>query len=271
MAQTKASFSWAASTDDTRVAYYSVVVEDAGANVVQQFTTEFSQVRIEGLTADSAYELQVTAVDPAGNESACACTAFTTASDADDLAPLLKGGVFVSVADLGPISTTVRWLAAEEDNAISEYVVEVTDGDTENYSLTTTETNASFTGLTQGTTYSVTVTAEDDAAQVSNTITGDFTTLVNPYTVGCDLICVEEISATELKITVQESNVVVFHRSLNGDYLGGEHMTIVDGEAVYEIGELDVGDRVGMAFTVIPASGGAFDVAEQIYFFTGSF
>jgi endoglucanase Acf2 len=269
MAQTKASFSWAEATDNTRVAYYSIIVEDASTNIVQQLTTEFTQINLTGLVADSDYEFQVYAVDPAGNVSACACTAFTTASDSDDLAPLLKGSV--SVAELGPISATLSWLEAEEDNAIDGYTITVTDGAAENYSVTTTQTSTAFGGLTQGTAYSVTVTAEDDAAQTSNTISGSFTTLVNPYTSGCDLICVEEVSATALKITVQESNVVVFHHSLNGVSAGGVHMIIEGGEAVYELDGLTVGDQVLMAFTVIPISGGAFDVANETYYFTGSF
>jgi hypothetical protein len=242
---------------------------DASDALVQLKTTAFLKAEFEGLSADTLYNISVTAVDPAGNESVCACTTETTASESDDIAPRLTGNV--SPDNIGPIFATVTWLAAEDDGTIANYAVTVTDGAAQNVSLDTTETTLLIDTLTQGTSYDVTVTAEDNAGQMSNSISGSFTTTVNPYTTGCDTFCITETSASSIEIVVQESNTVVFHYNINGGDQQNIIMAVEGGVSVHDLEDLSVGDQVNLSFTVEPLGGGAYNTDWETYVFTGSF
>jgi hypothetical protein len=178
----------------------------------------------------------------------------------------MKGSIGLS--GLGPIFVTMNWLAAEEDNTVANYHINVTDGVAQNIDLSTTETELQINDLMPGTDYTATVQAEDNTAQLSNVLSVNFTTTVNPYSVGCTDICVTEDSASSMLVTLQHASAEIQY-SVNGSYYGG-HMMDSDGavSTFDEISGLAVGDRITLAFVVFAPSG-AYNVSQKDYYFTG--
>ncbi len=267
--KTNLSFNWTAATDDHRVAEYRVKLVNSSANVIAEKTVHFTQFAIQNLSPASTYTLSVKAVDAAGNESAWTSVEATTFDSDDDLPPLLSGNV--SADNIGPIFATLSWLAAEEDGSVDHYTIDVTDGGSQNLTVDSVTTSVSFDTLTEGTNYTATVTAYDDALQSSNSITGTFTTTVNPFTVDCDLICVTEDSASSILINVTEPNVVIVHYKINGGDQLNVTMSSNGTSNEYGISGLTQADQINMSFTVIPLNGGAYDTAWSTYVFTQSY
>ena len=159
-AQTDSSvaLSWTAATDDTAVTGYKVykdtVLETTLGNVLSY--------QVTGLTASTAYNFTVTALDAAGNESVVSNTlAITTNIQADTQAPTAP--ILSSTAQTDS-SVALSWTAATDDTAVTGYkvykdaVLETTLGNVLSYQVT---------GLTASTAYNFTVTALDAAGNES--------------------------------------------------------------------------------------------------------
>jgi chitodextrinase len=158
VAQTSADVSWAASTDDKGVAGYEVYLD--GTKVADASGTSTS---LTGLTPDTTYSVTVKAKDTAGQLStASAAASFHTQPQVTVDNPPSKPGT-PSVSNITPSSADVTWAASTDDNAVAGY--EVYLGGSKVADATTN--SVSLSGLTQGTTYSVTVKAKDDAGQLS--------------------------------------------------------------------------------------------------------
>lgn len=267
VSQNNAEFTWGEAIDDNRVSQYRIVVKDTLDNIVQHKSSYFTQVSLNELSPATDYQVEVSALDMAGNESLVETLSFTTKAIDDVLSPRLKG--LVGISGLGPVFVTLNWLPAELDNALSAYTVEITDGFSEVFNETTAETSLSLGGLSQGTEYTVSVTAKDTGNLISNTLTSHFSTTVNPYSVECTFVCVAETSASSLKVTVQNPNVEIQY-SVNGIYKGGHAMQSAGASATFDINELSKGDKVSLFFVVF-ASGGTYNIDQKHYFVTGNF
>ena len=161
---TTADLSWTAATDNTAVTGYKVykdaVLETTLGNVLSY--------QVTGLTAATAYNFTVTALDAAGNESVVSNTlSITTNAQTDTQAP--TASILSSNAQTDT-SVALSWTAATDNTAVTSYKV---------YKNTVLETtlgnvlNCQVTGLTASTSYNFTVTALDAAGNesvVSNSV-----------------------------------------------------------------------------------------------------
>ncbi len=155
---TTVDLSWTAATDDTAVTGYKVykggVLETTLGNVLIY--------QVTGLTAATAYNFTVKALDAAGNESVDSNTlAITTNAASDTQAPTATTLSSTSQTDT---SVALSWTAATDDTAVTGYkvykngVLEATLGSDLLYQTT---------GLTAATSYNFTVTALDAAGNES--------------------------------------------------------------------------------------------------------
>ncbi len=133
-------------------------------------------VNLTGLTASTTYSVTVKARDAAGNVSAAsAAGSLTTTTPPDTTAPSAPGTpTFANITGTG---ATVNWTASTDNVGVTGYDVFV-NGSTTPAASTTGATTANLTGLTNGTSYTVTVKAKDAAGNVSNSsAAGSLTTL----------------------------------------------------------------------------------------------
>jgi len=153
---------------------------------------------------------------------------------------------------------------------VDQYTIELTSSTGDFLSVSSATNAVEFNALIEDTQYNVSVTATDNAGQVSNAITGTFKTTSNPYTSGCDFICITETDSSSLEITVKESNAVDIHYIINSGNQLNLRMPIENSQSVYGIDNLNAGDEIRMFFTVIPLNGGAYDTEWVTYVFAGS-
>ncbi len=157
---TSVDLSWDASSDDTGVTRYTVLVdgETAGTSATTSHT-------LTGLTPSSTYEVTVTARDAAGNTSAASAPVTVTTDEAtggeDTQAPTVPTGL--AAGDVTSSSVELTWDAASDDTGVAGYLVH-RDGDEV---ADVSGTSATDSGLDAGTAYSYTVTAYDAAGNTS--------------------------------------------------------------------------------------------------------
>jgi chitodextrinase len=149
--------SWTASTDAVGVTGYRVRLNGGTPTVVTGTSTSFT-----GLTASTTYTVEVAAGDAAGNWSAYSTAlSVTTGSSADTTAPSVPTGLASSA--ITQTGFTFSWSASTDNVAVTGYDVTINGG----APIAKTTTSHAFTGLTAGTTYSVTVRAKDAAGNAS--------------------------------------------------------------------------------------------------------
>ena len=155
---TTADLSWTTATDNTAVTGYKVykgaVLETTLGNVLSY--------QVTGLTASTAYNFTVTALDAAGNESVVSNTvAITTNTQTDTQGPTAST---VSSSVQTDTTADLSWTAATDNTAVTGYkvykdaVLEMALGNVLSYQVT---------GLTASTAYNFTVTALDAAGNES--------------------------------------------------------------------------------------------------------
>ena len=166
---TKFTLSWAASTDSVGVTGYEVFQD--GDSIGTSATTSFD---VTGLSCGTNYAMTVRAGDAAANWSAQspALNVSTSAcSVGDTIAPTVPTGL--SSSNLTGTSFTLSWAASTDSVGVTGYEV-FQDGDSIG---TTATTSFDVTGLTCGTTYAMTVRAQDAAANWSaQSTSSDITT-----------------------------------------------------------------------------------------------
>ncbi|MFD0587370.1 lytic polysaccharide monooxygenase [Paenibacillus sp. GCM10027627] len=174
-----ATLNWGASTDNVGVTGYRIF---NGANQIGS-TTGATTLNLTGLTANTAYSLNVKAIDAAGNLSGASNTVnFTTQNTTgpDTQAPTAPSGLHV-MGTSTPTSIPLMWNASTDNVGVTGYqvfrgttLVQTVSGSTLSYTVT---------GLTAGTAYTFTIKAIDAAGNVSaasNALT--VTTPTNPTT-----------------------------------------------------------------------------------------
>ncbi|WEL22214.1 fibronectin type III domain-containing protein [Halorhabdus sp. BNX81] len=167
---------WSASTDSgtSGLAQYNVLVDGSLEQTVSAGTTSAT---IDGLAADTSYQIAVSAEDGAGNTSGTTTiTADTDAGsdDGDTQAPSAPSNV--SVESTTETSVEVSWSASTDSggSGLDSYVVFV-DG-SQDQTVPAGTTSATVDGLSAGTSYQIGVSAVDGAGNESAATTVGATT-----------------------------------------------------------------------------------------------
>lgn len=119
--------------------------------------------------------VKVDFVAPAGHVSSSPTGSAAVAVDAD--APSAPAGL--TIKDITTHEATLGWTASEDSapgSGVKDYTVRITKGAKKVLEQTTTGTSYKATGLDPATKYDVTVTARDNAGNVSGALKGEFTT-----------------------------------------------------------------------------------------------
>ncbi|CAM1347556.1 endonuclease [Tenacibaculum crassostreae] len=158
LTQTSVDLNWTASTDNVAVTGYEVYQNDAKIATVT--TTNYG---VTGLTADTAYNYSIKALDEAGNISALSNKVYiTTLAVPDTEAPTAPSNLVVS--NVQQTSADLAWTTSTDNVGVTGY--EVYQGTTKIATVTTT--NYSVTGLTAATNYTFSIKAIDEAGNVSS-------------------------------------------------------------------------------------------------------
>ena len=159
---------WAASKDRYGVAGYIVYV---GAS--QKATTAGTSYTIAGLSCANSYSVSVAAFDKTGNRSGLrtiiaptAQCAVAPAPSSDSQPPTAPGPLTQTSSSANQLS--VAWVGSTDDGGVVGYGVTF-DGSYAGSAMSTTYT---FTGLTCGTSHSVSIDAVDAAGNRSTATTG---------------------------------------------------------------------------------------------------
>lgn len=148
-------FTWAASTDDTSVAGYRVLVD--GAYLYDTTSASFLDYT---LNAGASHSLSVQAFDPQGNLSPASTITVALPSKTDTTAPSVPGVPTASATDR---TITVSWVPSTDDLAVVGYLVLPFDT-----FVPAPATSTTFSHLPTDTTYAVQVVAYDGSANASS-------------------------------------------------------------------------------------------------------
>lgn len=152
------SITWDASTDNIEVTNYNIYVD----SVLNKTIGSATNTKISFLMDNTSYDVQVSALDGAGNESTLSSiVVMTTGSITDATPPTTPTNLRSSI--IGSISAFIEWDASTDNVGVTQYKVYVDDV----LNTTSTETNATVTGLSPNTTYAITVLARDAAGNES--------------------------------------------------------------------------------------------------------
>ena len=158
---TTIDISWTASTDNVAVTGYNIYVD----NVLKQQTASTS-ITISGLTPNTSYAIQIEAKDLINNKSA-KTTAINPTTLVDSEAPTVPTNIVAS--NISGTTFKVSWNASTDNTAVTGYDVFIDA----TFKASTSDLNYTVTGLTNSTTYAVTILAKDAAdnksAQSSST------------------------------------------------------------------------------------------------------
>ncbi|SFR99161.1 Aryl-phospho-beta-D-glucosidase BglC, GH1 family [Halomicrobium zhouii] len=171
--ETAVEVEWDASTDEggSGLDHYNVSVD---GEIDQQVAAGTTSATVEDLTAGTAYDIAVSAVDGAGNESAQATVAVTTAGATDEQAPTAPANL-TSPAQTDS-TVELAWDASTDEGGagLDGYVVSV-DGE-EDHTVDAGTTSTTVEGLEPETTYEFGVSAVDGVGNESGTATVEATT-----------------------------------------------------------------------------------------------
>ncbi|QLH81623.1 fibronectin type III domain-containing protein [Halosimplex pelagicum] len=167
------SVEWDAVTDTggSGLDHYVLYVDGSQEQTVAAGTTSAT---VEELSAETAYQVAVSAVDGAGNESAMTSVSATTAAGGDTEAPSAPANL--SVTGTSSSSVSVSWDAVADDggSGLDHYVVSL-DG-SEDQTVPAGTTAATVEDLSADTAYEIGVAAVDGAGNESAAATVTATT-----------------------------------------------------------------------------------------------
>ncbi len=169
---------WEAATDNAAVTSYEISRDNTPIATKTATTASTYWQTDTGLTQGTTYTYTVTAIDAAGNRSQPATldatTTGVTAVD-DTEAPTTPTNLTQTRSEAAKI--VIRWEAATDNAAVTSYEISRDNTPIATKTATTASTYwQTDTGLTQGTTYTYTVTAIDAAGNRSQPATLDATT-----------------------------------------------------------------------------------------------
>jgi chitodextrinase len=158
VAETTATLSWTASSDNVGVTGYDVYQGTTNIGTVTGTTAN-----ITSLTVNTSYTFTVIAKDAAGNESiASNAVTFTTSSGADTQAPTAPSSLAAS--NVTQTTLDLNWSASTDNIGVTGY--DIFQGSINIGTVTSTTSN--ITGLTANTAYSFYVVAKDAAGNTSS-------------------------------------------------------------------------------------------------------
>jgi len=158
---TSASFTlnWSASTDDVQMGLYEVRRDSTSLGTVTG-----TSIGVAGLSPSTGYSMTVRAQDAAGNWSDWSSPlTVTTSSVPDTTPPSIPGGLASS--NLTVNSFALHWTASTDN--VSVYGYEVRQGTT-SLGVSTSGTVRTIGGLSAGTTYAMSVRAQDGSGNWSD-------------------------------------------------------------------------------------------------------
>lgn len=156
---------WTASTDNVGVTGYKIYVD----TVLTQTLGVSTQATLTGLDTNTSYDVQVSALDEAGNESTLsAVVVMTTANNPDVTPPTVPNGVTVDAVTSD--SVTLSWNASSDNVGVQGYRVFTDGGSPIDVGNVLTYT---VTGLSSNTKYRFNVSAYDDAGSNAGFGSGD--------------------------------------------------------------------------------------------------
>ena len=171
--ETSALVTWKASMDNREVTGYELYHQGTRLAGVGGGA---SQVRLNGLEPDHAYNLELIALDAAGNKSTPASVSFSTKKDVQ--APAAPGTPQVS--GITENSVIISWGAASDNVGVEGY--EIYHGDVLLTQTAGAKTQATLDGLQSGTEYTLRICAVDTAGNRSDYVEISFMT--NKQTTG---------------------------------------------------------------------------------------
>lgn len=176
------SLSWTGSTDDVGVIGYVVLRGSSPAVAVG--VTSATAFQVTGLSPSTAYDFSVQAIDAAGNASSATSTLSVTTA-ADTTPPTAPTGLASSA--ITQSAATLTWTASTDEVAVTGYAIYTQVGSAARVPAGTTSaatTTFGLTGLSAGTTYTVSVEAQDAAGNHSTAATTTVTTASAPSSGG---------------------------------------------------------------------------------------
>jgi hypothetical protein len=160
--------SWTAATDNVAVSYYNVRLSTDGTTYGSATNVgNVTSYTVTGLTNGVLYYVKVTAVDTSGNESSGVVGTGTPSTTVDTTAP---NNVTNLQATPGNTQISLTWTASTSTDVDHYNVYASTNGGATYGSATNvgTATSYTLTGLTNGTNYTIKVTAVDGPGNESS-------------------------------------------------------------------------------------------------------
>lgn len=237
------ALSWDASTDDTGVTGYTVLVDGESAA-----TSGTTSTTLTGLAPSTTYEITVTARDAAGNVSDASAPLSVTTDEGggeDTQAPTMPTSL--AAGEVTASSVTLTWDASSDDTGVAGYLVHRDGVQVADVS----GTSVTDSGLAADTSYAYTVAAYDAAGNVSD----DSAAL--PVTTEADDVdpgagCTVDYDANSWNsgftgsfVVTNDSDAAVSDWELT--------FTFADGQTVDQIWSAEA-DQSGAAVTITPVS-----------------
>lgn len=167
---------WDASTDEIGVVSYRIWRDVSGIWQVIGSTTQQS-FTVADLLPLMSYDIAVSALDAAGNESVMTFLTASTNDVNDLITPSSPTGM--SIASITMTSVALAWAPASDNVGITSYDVYRLNGTSPLLVTSTSQTRATVTGLVPGRSYSFGVIARDAAGNASEAGSLEASTLLD--------------------------------------------------------------------------------------------
>ena len=187
--------SWTASTDNVAVTSYDIYVDNE-----LKANTSNTNYSIIDLTSNESYDIYIIAKDIANNESLNSNSETTSTLEDTDAPSTPINIISSSITD---ISFKISWDASTDNTAVTNYDIYI-DGSLEG---STSETIYTVTNLTESTTYTVSLTANDAVNNYSSQSTPiDVTTNDSASNSGVDLFFSEYVEGSSNNKALEIAN-----------------------------------------------------------------
>ncbi len=204
------------------VAYYNIYVNDilfSAAEWGQEYIT------VDGLQAETAYNVSVTAIGPTGLTSAG--TLLRSVVTLADLPPVWAENVQLMISEQTDTALTLSWPPLESSQDIVEYNIIVEGERVDN--LGANQSTYRLQGLTIGTTYQITVEATNDRGRTSTNGPSTqilMTDLTPPIWPADSIIIAEDLTVTKARLSwsIAQDNIGVVNYRI---YVNGEIAMVI--------------------------------------------
>ncbi|MFA9390814.1 MAG: fibronectin type III domain-containing protein [Prolixibacteraceae bacterium] len=251
------AISWSASTDNIGVENYTIYLDGITVGTVNSTTYTFT-----GLTDTTTYIVEIIADDAAGNRSDFSPKIeVATILEPDTEAP--NSPTNIEATNITSSGFSISWSASSDNIGVSAYHVYFSGELIE----TVTALSTAFSGLSDGTNYSITIVAEDEAGNTSQASTAyEVSTLTIPDTSAPSIptnLTASNMTGSSLKISWDESTdnvgVVVYTIYLFGELVASSAST------TYTLTGLNASSMYAIYVVAYDAAGNASKVSKTIF------